>query len=166
MINREFYRCVLLLGTNMGDRMEFLSDARDEIEEEIGDIDKKSSIYESEPWGVLEEQNNYLNQALVVDTFLSPEELINKTQKIEFELNRFKHKNNGPRNIDIDILFYTDEIRDTKKLTLPHPRLHLRKFTLVPLCEIVPELVHPLLNLKIEELLTTCKDTSTVKKSE
>ena len=154
----------LCLGGNIGNRGKALSIAFVKITEQIGEIRAKSNIYETEAWGV-KNQQAYLNQCLEVNTKLSASELIHTLLFIEKELGRERtvNENYEPRTIDIDILFFNQEIIDTDLLTVPHPRLHLRKFVLIPLNEICSDFLHPLLNKTIFSLMNDCPDTSNVK---
>lgn len=154
----------LCLGGNIGDREKALSHAILKINEQVGNIVAKSTIYETEAWGV-ENQQAYLNQCLKVETNLKSYELIDALLVIEKELGRERIINNTyePRTIDIDILFYNNDIINESKLLVPHPRLHLRKFVLIPLEEIASNYLHPLLNKTIFSLLSECEDTSDVK---
>jgi 2-amino-4-hydroxy-6-hydroxymethyldihydropteridine diphosphokinase len=157
------YRVFILLGSNLGFRFRNLLLAQHYITTNIGIIKYASSIYETAPWQV-QQQTRYLNQCLEVHTYLSIFQLLNQTQKIEKYLGR-KHKNqNACRTIDIDILFFDDIVLNNEKLTVPHPRLHLRKFTLIPLSEIANDFVHPILQKNTQELLQFCDDISEVKK--
>lgn len=156
----------LLLGSNLGMKIENLHSAENEISHNIGIIIKKSSIYQSPPWG-FEHKEYFLNQVLQIKTQQSPEELLNTILNIEKNSGRIRShesKTYQPRKIDIDILFYDRAIIKTDKLVIPHPRLHLRKFTLIPLHEIAPDLIHPIYKKTINELLQLCIDTSKVKK--
>ena len=154
----------LCLGGNIGDREKTLKLALFKINEQVGCIDAKSSIYETEAWGV-DNQQTYLNQCIKVKTHLNPIELINTLLSIEQRLGRKRVVNEvyEPRTIDIDIIFYNQEIIDSEQLNVPHPRLHLRKFVLIPLNEICSNYLHPLLNKTIFNLLSTCEDQSEVK---
>ncbi|WP_020594991.1 2-amino-4-hydroxy-6-hydroxymethyldihydropteridine diphosphokinase [Spirosoma panaciterrae] len=155
------FTAYLLLGANLGDRINTLHRALDLIAERVGTVVQKSAMYETAPWGVTD-QPTYLNQVLAIDTALQPEELLNQTQAIEHELGRVRLERWGARLIDIDILFYDQLILKTPRLTIPHPYLHQRRFTLVPLAEITPNLVHPILHKTTLELLAACTDTSEV----
>jgi len=147
----------LLLGSNMGDRGLYLQEAKKQIEEKAGDIAASSAIYETAAWGY-ETQPSFLNQVLVLHTSLSPETLMNTLLSIESGMGRIREKKMGPRIIDIDILFYNDLIIETDSLTIPHPLLHLRRFTLQPLVEINPLKLHPVLKKTVEQLLLDCPD--------
>lgn len=151
----------LLLGSNLGDRLQILRSAEILIEERIGIIQSASSVYETAPWGVLE-QPAYLNQILVVETGLLPEEILRIVLEIEHELGRIRYERWGARVIDIDMLYYQDVVMDSARLTLPHPRLHERRFTLVPLNEIAPDFIHPVLLKSTRQLLSECSDPGAV----
>ena len=151
----------ILLGTNLGDRLKNLKSATDFIEKEIGVILIKSKIYETEPWGVID-QPNFLNQVLKIKTKLTPEVCLKNCLSIENEMGRERLRKWGERLIDIDMLFYNDLKINTLDLILPHPRLHERNFTLVPLEEIAPDFIHPIMNKSMFELLDICKDVQSV----
>ncbi|PPK99224.1 2-amino-4-hydroxy-6-hydroxymethyldihydropteridinediphosphokinase [Parapedobacter indicus] len=152
----------LLLGTNLGDRMVLLKQALTEINAKIGTLGCISSIYETAAWGN-KNQPNYLNQVVQVATTLSPVQLLEQTQAIEKKMGRERHGKWEARLIDIDILFYGECVVDRPDLQVPHPHLAERKFTLVPLQEIAPLLVHPLLRKNITELLNQTTDQLPVK---
>jgi 2-amino-4-hydroxy-6-hydroxymethyldihydropteridine diphosphokinase len=147
----------LLLGANLGDRKATFQQARHRIEATIGETVIASSIYETAAWG-LENQQAFLNQVLAVQTQLPPLMLLSQINFLEAELGRVREIRWGARVIDIDILFYGDLVLQTQRLTIPHPELANRRFTLVPLSEIVPDLVHPVLQLTTTELLALCPD--------
>jgi 2-amino-4-hydroxy-6-hydroxymethyldihydropteridine diphosphokinase len=115
-------------------------------------VRKKSPVYETPPWGFTE-QSAFLNQVVKVETYLEPEPLLGHLKRLETALGRVPNFQNGPRMIDIDILFFDDLILDTPPLVVPHPRLHERAFVLVPLNDIAPAFVHPVLKKPISELL-------------
>lgn len=131
------------------------------IGQQVGRVVSQSTLYETAPWGVTD-QPAFLNQVLVVETTLGPEEVLVQTQAIEYELGRVRHEHWGARTIDIDLLYYDQLIWQTPTLTLPHPLLHQRRFTLVPLAEIAPDFIHPVLHKTTLDLLTDCDDTSAV----
>lgn len=131
------------------------------IRERIGTLTRASSFYETTPWGVAD-QPVYLNQVLEVKTTLEPEDLLRVILEIEHDLGRERYERWGARVIDIDLLYYGNDVRDTARLTLPHPRLHERRFTLVPLVEIAPDFVHPALQKTQKRLLEECSDTGEV----
>ena len=140
----------LALGSNLGDRHENMRQAVAALSPQV-DIKAKSHIYETDPWGY-EDQPKFLNMAVRGLTYLEPEQLLKHLKRLETALGRQMTFANGPRSIDIDILFFDDLILDTPVLTLPHPRLHERGFVLLPLMDIGPDLVHPLLKKSIREL--------------
>lgn len=151
----------LLLGTNEGNLTENLQSAIRLIEFRCGKILQTSHIYESDAWG-LKEQPSFLNQALLIKTRLAPTDLLTTLKLIEREVGRKETVKWGPRIIDIDILFFGSAVIEQNDLTIPHPYLHERKFTLVPLAEIAPALVHPKLNISVADLLKNCADPSQV----
>lgn len=153
----------LLLGSNIGDKEAYLRQARDLIQISIGDIFKMSSIYQTEPWHA-DDHDTYLNQVVAVRSTLPPGKTMRSCLEIERSLGRRRFKGINPRTIDIDILYYDDRIVQQKRVTIPHPRLHLRRFTLIPLKEIAPEHVHPVFGLTNRELLEQCQDESQVKR--
>ena len=154
----------LLIGGNLGDRHGLLKKAKKKIAEKIGEIVKESSIYETAPWGFKSEQN-FLNQVLLVSTTLTPFMVLEKCQIIENELGRKRLlEQYSSRIMDVDILFYNDEIIHEQELIIPHERLHQRRFTLEPLVEIAPDLIHPIIKKSISDILKECNDNSEVRK--
>lgn len=153
----------LLIGGNMGDRMANLAAARNSINIDCGRIISASSIYETEAWGY-KEQDAFLNQALVIQTSLQANALMDAILKIEIALGRKREIPLGPRIIDIDIIYYNDEIINSSTLTIPHPSMAQRKFVLMPLTEIAPNYRHPILLKTNEILLKECGDSSVVYK--
>ena len=154
----------ILLGSNLGDREMLVNQACKMIGERCGEIVDKSSLYESEPWGFQSEQW-FLNQVVVMETALKPDELMSTLLSIEKELGRdrsVKHDGYVSRPIDLDILYFGDKIIETQIVTAPHPRLHQRRFTLLPLCEIAPDFVHPLLKITNTQILESCQDSGNV----
>jgi len=144
-------------GSNLGDRISYLTQACEMIEKHVGKITNLSSLYETEAWG-MEDQPDFINQALEVQTELVPEEVLYHVKKIEKEIGRQENKKWHERIIDIDILFFGDIKFSSEKLKIPHPHCHERMFVLVPLMEIAGDFIHPMLNLSIEELYLDCKD--------
>lgn len=144
-------------GSNLGDREKYLAQARELIEKRIGPISKVSHLYQTEAWGV-EDQPDFINQALAVETELVPNEVLFYVKKIEKDIGREENKKWHERIIDIDILFFADKRVSNEKLKIPHPHCHERMFVLVPLMEIAGDYVHPQLKLTIEELYLDCKD--------
>jgi 2-amino-4-hydroxy-6-hydroxymethyldihydropteridine diphosphokinase len=157
-------KVILSLGTNLGNKLENLLLAISEIVEKIGSVKTLSGIYETEAWG-FESENNFLNQVILVETDLNPFQLINSCLTIEKKMGREREnsENYESRIIDIDILFYGEEIINTESLQIPHPMLHKRRFVLVPLNEIAPDLIHFILGKSISKLLEECADTGSVK---
>lgn len=156
--------CFLQLGTNKGDKYQNLEKAIVFIETHIGHVEKRSAVYESEPWGYNDEET-YFNQVIKVVTHLSAENLLNKCLEIETQLGRIRTRSSyEARTMDIDILFYGKAIIKMDKLEIPHPRIQERKFVLLPLSEIESEFVHPELNSTIHKILEECEDTCWVKK--
>jgi 2-amino-4-hydroxy-6-hydroxymethyldihydropteridine diphosphokinase len=153
----------ILTGGNLGKRSENLHLAAKSIEQACGAIIRASALYETEAWG-LKEQDPFLNQALEVHTTLSARELLDALLSIEQALGRVREVRYGPRTIDIDILFFNHEIIHQPGLTIPHPQLPLRRFALEALCEIAPHYIHPQLHKSVEQLLTECPDTLQVHK--
>lgn len=153
----------LLLGSNMGDSEQMLSTCRNFIEKKIGNIETASSIYRTAAWGK-EDQSDFLNQIIVTNTKLPAEKILEKIFLIEKEMGRIRTFKNAARVIDIDILFYNDEVIKTETLQVPHPQIQNRRFVLVPLLEIAPQFFHPSLKKSISELLHTCADTLNVQK--
>lgn len=152
----------LLIGGNLGDRQSLLKEAKGEIELQVGGIMLKSSIYETEPWGFKDDQQ-FLNQLLMVKTDLSANGVLTRGLQIELSLGRDRsHQKMGSRTMDIDILFYDQLILENEELIIPHPRLHLRRFALVPLNEIAENWIHPSMNKSMKQLLLECTDRQKV----
>jgi 2-amino-4-hydroxy-6-hydroxymethyldihydropteridine diphosphokinase len=153
----------LLLGSNEGSRHANLLKATDQIALSCGRVIRQSSLYETEAWG-MKDQSNFLNQALRIETNLTPLELLSALKNIEKQTGRTETVKWGPRVIDIDILFYGKAIVDLPTLKIPHPYLHERRFTLAPLKEIAAEFIHPLQKKSVTMLLESCPDNSEVVK--
>ncbi|MBR3699434.1 MAG: 2-amino-4-hydroxy-6-hydroxymethyldihydropteridine diphosphokinase [Bacteroidales bacterium] len=148
-------RSYILFGSNQGDKEAILEQACSLINNRCGMLVERSSAYLTEPWG-FEAEEWFLNELLVVETELEPDALMDKLLEIEAELGRVRYPGKqgySSRTIDLDILYYGDWIINTEKVTVPHPRLHLRKFALMPLCEIIPDFLHPVFNLSQTQLL-------------
>lgn len=147
----------VLLGSNLGNREQNLSLALNKISTGVGRILAQSSIYQSEPWGI-SQQPQFLNQVAEVNSRNDPQQVLQKLLGIEIELGRERLEKWGPRTIDLDILFFNDRVIQTEKLIVPHPGLPMRRFALVPLCEIAPNFFHPLLEKTCQQLLKECND--------
>lgn len=150
-------KAYLLIGGNMGDRLANLENARAAIQEQVGNILSNSSIYETAAWG-MENQAAFLNQALLIDTPFEAIELLENLLKIEKAMGRIRNQPLGPRTIDLDIIFFNDQILDTENLTIPHPHMQKRNFVLTPLNEIAPDYIHPIFKKSINQLLIDCAD--------
>lgn len=153
----------ILLGTNLGDRLRQLLRAKQALEKQVGEILMASSIYETAAWGV-EDQPAFLNQVILIKSGLSPMDCLNRTQQIELGLGRVRLKKWGQRAIDIDLLYFNDEIVNYPNLIIPHPFISERRFTLAPLAEIAPDYIHPVYKKNNVYLLHNCKDELPVKK--
>jgi 2-amino-4-hydroxy-6-hydroxymethyldihydropteridine diphosphokinase len=152
------------IGTNLGDREANIDEALTRIEESLGEILVTSSVYESEPWG-FESKDKFLNMVVYIRTDLTPSGLLGRILMIEAQMGRIREdKEYKSRIIDLDILIYEDEILNEPSLEIPHPRIHERKFVLVPLCEIAPDIVHPVKRKTFRELLEECRDECEVVK--
>ena len=170
---------VLLMGGNQGDRRALLQAAVDLVGDRVGEVSRLSSLYETEPWGTFAEgtAQPFLNQAAVVLTELTAEETLRRLQDIERQLGRRRTDGDAgaavapaserlyaSRPIDIDILLFNADVVELPHLQIPHPRMHLRRFALEPLCELMPAYEHPLLHRSLAELLAACPDTGAVKR--
>jgi len=150
----KFY---LLLGGNMGDILQNLYQASELLNNECGTIVQQSSVYETAPWGNTDQQN-FLNQAILLVTSLNAVELMTQILTIEEKMGRQRAEKYGPRIIDIDILFFNDSIIAHPTVTIPHPEVQNRRFALIPLAEIAPDLIHPAFGKSVTELLLKCTD--------
>lgn len=139
------------IGSNIGDRQSNCSDAIKRMQMKGVSIKKISSMYETEPWG-MKKQPKFINMAIEAETSLLPEELLKTLKDIEKEMGRQDTVKWGPRIIDLDILFYNDIAIEMEHLQIPHPLLHKRDFVLIPLCEIAPDKLHPVLKKTIKQL--------------
>ena len=154
----------LLLGSNMGDSVQMLTVATNMIEKNIGKLTKSSSIYRTAAWGN-EDQPDFLNQIIIISSSLSSSAVLKEIFVIEKEMGRVRTTKNAARVIDIDMLFFNDEIIQTETLTVPHPQIQNRRFVLVPLAEISPDFQHPLFKKSSLELLSICSDKLNVQKN-
>ena len=153
----------LLLGSNMGNRQQKMLQAIKHIERLIGKVIRQSNLYQTAAWGKTN-QPDFLNQVIVVETNLSTTETMQTILTIEEKLGRIRTVKNASRTIDIDILFFNKEIINQKDLSVPHPEIPNRRFVLVPLNELSPNMKHPVLNKTIHQLLEICPDKLDVKK--
>lgn len=161
MMNKVY----LLLGSNEGDSKHLMEKATQLINQNCGPVIQLSSYYQTAAWGI-KEQPDFLNQVIVINTQLSPQSLLEAIQKIEKDAGRQRNIKWGQRTLDIDILFYNEAIIDNENLKIPHPFIQERRFTLAPLNEIAPNLIHPLFHKTVLQLLQECKDPLDVKKIE
>lgn len=137
------------IGSNIGNRRRFIETAIKKIDTESGcEVEKISSLYETKPFGNTE-QENFINLVILVKTFFEPVSLFNFLKQIESEMGRRNSTRWGPREIDLDILFYNDLIYNDTKLIIPHIGIAERDFVLIPMCEIAPDFIHPAINKKI-----------------
>jgi len=153
----------ILLGSNEGNREERLEQARAALSKNCGPILKSSSLYETAAWG-LQDQPDFLNQAICLQTELSPESLLRSTQQTEQDLGRQRHIKWGQRTIDIDILLYNDAVVQQPDLVIPHPYMQDRRFVMTPMAEIAAGKIHPLLGQSMKELLEHCPDPLPVRR--
>jgi len=147
----------LSIGSNKGNRSVLINKAIDEIEKKIGIIISRSTIYQSKSWGF--DSNDFYNLCLLIDTDIMPKSLLINLKKIEKSMGREDVDGSySDRLIDIDILFYDNITTDSEDLKIPHPKIEIRKFVLVPMLEIADDYVHPILNKTIKELYNDCSD--------
>ena len=155
--------CYILLGSNIGQRKQYLNKAITAIQHRCGNLINQSAIYETAAWGNTK-QASFLNQVIVLHTQLSPDELMQELLHIEEELGRIRTEKYGPRTIDLDILFYGNLVYHSPKVTLPHPAIQDRRFVLIPLAELNARKIHPVYRKTINTLLNECADLLPVKK--
>ncbi len=152
----------LLLGSNLGNREKLIAEALALLEARVGEILQISGIYETAAWGKTD-QPGFLNLAIEIDTVLDPSQLLEAVLKIESDLGRTRHEKWGSRLIDIDIIFYGEEIiNQMEQLQIPHPEMQNRKFVLLPMAEIAPTVIHPVLKKSVSELLDNLEDNLSV----
>ncbi len=153
----------LLLGSNLGNRLSYLDQTKELIGKHCGNISLQSSVYETAAWGITA-QPSFYNQVIVLQTTLLPETLMQKLLDIEESMGRIRTVKYGPRTIDIDIQLIDNLTNNTPLLILPHPFLQERRFALLPLSEVAPQLMHPILHKTMLDLLNECTDELEVKK--
>ena len=154
----------LSIGSNKGNRYSFIKEALRLIQKDIGEVILISKIYETKSWGF--QSDDFLNLCIIIKSELIPAELIIKLKNLEEKIGRERNNEKiEAREIDIDILFYSDEIVNQKDLIIPHQRLHLRNFVLYPLNDIAADFIHPILLKSVNELLDECEDNDTPKES-
>lgn len=153
----------ILLGSNQGQRRQYLSRAIAAIQQRCGSVVKESAVYETAAWGNTK-QASFLNQVIIIHTKLSPDVLMQELLNIEQELGRIRTEKYGPRTIDLDILFYNNLVYHSPKVTLPHPAIQDRRFVLIPLAELSARKIHPVYRKTINKLLNECADLLPVKK--
>ncbi|MFM7078797.1 MAG: 2-amino-4-hydroxy-6-hydroxymethyldihydropteridine diphosphokinase [Bacteroidota bacterium] len=151
------HQAVIMLGGNIGDTICLFESTRSELKAAEIEILAESAVFRSEPWGN-ELQRSFLNQCLLIETDKNPDSLMNLLQKIELSHGKNTLFENGPRTLDLDIIFYDDLILNSPTLKIPHPRAHLRRFNLLPMAQIVPDFIHPVIKMTVFELLNDCKD--------
>ena len=156
-MSRRVEDLYLSLGSNIGNREEALEEARHTLSEEIGTISNASDVIETPPWGKTD-QAAFLNQVVVIPTDIRPSVLLDAILHMEEELGRVRFEKWGPRRIDIDIILYGSIVYQSDLLEIPHPYMHERRFVLEPLAQLAPDLVHPVLNRTIQQLLSELPD--------
>ena len=144
----------LALGSNLGNRAANLKEAIASLPPQM-EVKAKSKVYETPPWGYIE-QEKFLNQVLMAKTYLEPEALLKHLKRLEVALGRKATFQNGPRLIDIDILFYDDLVFESPMLMIPHPRVHELGFVLLPMMDIAPDYVHPVKQKSVRDLIAGC----------
>lgn len=147
-------RIYLSLGANLGDRELNLRNAIQGLRE-LGELVAQSSLYETEPVDVERAQPWFLNCAVAIETDLEPRELLDSILSMELSMGRVRKEKRGPRPVDIDIIFFGDDVIDLPGLTVPHPAMQSRRFVLEPLAEIAPAMMHPLLQRSVQDLLNS-----------
>jgi len=161
----KLYTVFLGLGSNLGEREKCLNQAVGHLKKlRASSLVWASSVYETDPYGKVD-QPKFLNAAVQIETSLEPSELFEEIKKIEATAGRSRNERWGPREIDIDILIYDGLVFESDSVKVPHPEIEKRKFVLVPLREIAPDLVHPVTGLNVEEMAAQCQDSGRVVKS-
>ena len=159
MLSKRFFMngIYLIIGGNMGERENNLLECKDLIIKAIGEIIKESPIYETAAWGKTD-QPSFLNQVFFLESNLNPHQILATCLAIESKMGRIRHEKWEARKIDIDILLFNDEVIDEEDLSIPHPHMKNRRFVLKPLTDIAPDVLHPVYNKTIKELLQHCSD--------
>lgn len=158
------HKVFLGLGGNIGDKKQNYYRVRQLIEKKLGEVIQASSAYETPPWG-FQSENAFWNQVILIETVFEAEELLWRIHEMEEEFGRKRGlERYGSREMDIDILYFNEEYFETKTLIIPHPRIQERRFVLVPLVEIAPDYLHPLLRMSSVTMLENCRDNSLIKK--
>ncbi len=158
------HKVFLGIGGNIGDKQKNFEDVYPIMENKLGKIINASAIYETPPWG-FQSSDPFWNSVIEIESPYPPEQLLEKIHEIENQFGRKRDSENyASRPMDIDILYFDNLYMETETLIIPHRRMHLRKFVLVPLNQIAPNLKHPLLRLTSLEMLENCKDESIIKK--
>jgi 2-amino-4-hydroxy-6-hydroxymethyldihydropteridine diphosphokinase len=161
-MNPSKHQAVIMLGGNIGDTICVFESARTFIKESGAQMLAESAVFRSDPWGN-ELQRTFLNQSLLVGTDMDPYRLLILLQDVELHHGKNTRFENGPRTLDLDIIFFDELILSSTTLSIPHPRAHFRRFNLLPMSQIVPNFVHPILNKTVLELLEECTDPLEVK---
>lgn len=152
-VKRQWKKAYLSFGSNVGDKMKYIQDAFDKINDHSAiRILKTSSIKATKPYGVLE-QDDFLNGVMLVETYMRPDFLLNFLNQLELEAGRVRELRWGPRTLDLDIIFYEQEVIHSERLIVPHMDMHNRPFVLEPMCEIAPYALHPIFNKTVKQLL-------------
>jgi len=158
------HQVFLSIGGNLGNKRANFDKVYTHIQNELGCIVLRSSVYETPPWG-FDSEDSFWNQVLCIETLLNPSEILEKIKNIDAAYGRKRNSEGySSREMDVDILYFEDKIIETENLTIPHPLLHKRLFVVVPLAEIAPDWVHPVLKLTSVEMLNNCEDKSEIKK--
>jgi len=148
-------------GANLGQPHEMLAWVLQKMEHSVGRVRRISRLYQTTPWGDAPGPD-YVNAAIELETSRTARDLLTSLQKLERESGRKSSYPNAPRVCDLDLLLHQDEIITCKDLTVPHPRLHWRRFVLTPLCDLIPENKHPLMGVSFRQLLESVPDNGTV----
>jgi len=151
----------LLLGSNLGDKVQHLAEAEKLIDAQLGPVVLKSSCYQTEAW-MMPGAPSFLNQVLLVDCTLEPLKVLEEILKLEALMGRTRREGYQSRNIDVDLLYYENLVLDHPDLIIPHPRISQRRFVLEPLVEVAPDFIHPVFGITNRQLLEKCPDPLSV----